>query len=267
MDFQANVYGNPSLIQASKNFSSLPLYLIHDGGGTIYAYHLLPDLGRTLYGIHNPKFESGNQWKGGLLEMAQTYARDIEKTKPQNGIILGGWSLGGILAIEVARKLAGRVAVAGVIMIDSPCPNIMAPAQEPKVPFQRSCPPRLRERVQKCIGDSLRMVQRHTAPTKRADWSVAPGLSGPAGHGNSEEPPRLPYIVLLRAIGKLPEEINKTDTGRELPLLGWETGELELIKKVLDVPGHHFNMFEDHPDKLAAQLKEACAIIETNHSS
>lgn len=51
---------NPETIQPPQpSHASTPLLLLHDGGGTTFPYHCLPPLPRALYGIHNPRFESG----------------------------------------------------------------------------------------------------------------------------------------------------------------------------------------------------------------
>lgn len=80
---------NPTQLQNSPG-NAVPLFLIHDGGGTIFNYSMLGSLGRIVYGIHDPRFESDNGWAGGIIEMAQeyiTYIRTVKKTGP---ILLGG---------------------------------------------------------------------------------------------------------------------------------------------------------------------------------
>lgn len=69
-----------------------PLFLIHDGGGTVFQYCSLGDLGRPTYAITNPHFESGTSWGGGICEMAKVYAGVIGRELPAGGgdIILGG---------------------------------------------------------------------------------------------------------------------------------------------------------------------------------
>ncbi|KAM7189111.1 hypothetical protein V8F33_010232, partial [Rhypophila sp. PSN 637] len=65
---------NPTPIQRAPTCSSqAPLFLIHDGGGTIFNYFLLGPLGRAVWGIYNPRFESGGRWEGGVSQMASEY--------------------------------------------------------------------------------------------------------------------------------------------------------------------------------------------------
>lgn len=81
-----------SLIEPSSPYSkkAAPLVLIHDGGGTSVSYYFLGPLNRPVYGIRNPKFYSGGEWKGGIIEMAQLYADFITTVIPSGPLLLGG---------------------------------------------------------------------------------------------------------------------------------------------------------------------------------
>lgn len=86
------MYGdNPVVIQQERlQASSVPLYLIHDGGGTINSYLSFGDLGRDLYGIYNPRFQDNKKWTGGITEMAREYVEIIKESTTSNKILLGG---------------------------------------------------------------------------------------------------------------------------------------------------------------------------------
>lgn len=82
---------NPAIIQQERfQASSVPLFLVHDGGGTITSYYSFGDLGRDLYGIYNPRFQDGEKWSGGISEMAEEYVAMIKSIAPGNRIMLGG---------------------------------------------------------------------------------------------------------------------------------------------------------------------------------
>ncbi|KAK4244019.1 hypothetical protein C7999DRAFT_35640 [Corynascus novoguineensis] len=94
------------------------LYLFHDGSGSCAMYARVGQLGRDVYGV--PSLKSGAQTLEGL---AADYIRRANLAG-QDGLILGGWSFGGVLAFEISRQLAtlhGRT-VKGLILIDSPAP-------------------------------------------------------------------------------------------------------------------------------------------------
>lgn len=68
------------------------MFLIHDGGGTVFSYFLLGLLERTVYGISNPHFETELTWENGIESMAEYYAQLIKTTCPSGDILLGGRS-------------------------------------------------------------------------------------------------------------------------------------------------------------------------------
>lgn len=80
-------------IQDASSQNAIPLVLIHDGGGTVFNYWTLGPLNRQMYGISDPAFESGAQWKdweGGLVQMAELYCNMVKKEIGKGKIILGG---------------------------------------------------------------------------------------------------------------------------------------------------------------------------------
>lgn len=122
---------NPSQVQSrpfdeqkDSSKSSLPLVLLHDGGGTTFGYWMLDNLDRDVWAIHNPHFWNGQPWEGGVNEMARHYIGLLQNEAIRGPILLGGWSLGGYLAVTMARMLAQDwstgITVAGLLLIDSP---------------------------------------------------------------------------------------------------------------------------------------------------
>jgi hypothetical protein len=82
---------NPALIQRGPaKQDRAPLFLLHDGGGTIFQYFLLGPLRRKVYGIQNSRFASGRSWEGGVPEMASEYVELIKSVVPSGKIIIGG---------------------------------------------------------------------------------------------------------------------------------------------------------------------------------
>ncbi|KAI9837009.1 MAG: hypothetical protein M1819_000658 [Sarea resinae] len=292
---------NPCLIQSSptKSTSALPLYLIHDGGGTIVQYYLLNPLSRPVYGIYNPQFESGGRWEGGIAAMAREYARLIAATQPRGGaILLGGWSLGGILSLEVARLLqtspsppastspaspattsaTAPITIAGLILIDSLCPNNRAvTASAPTLQFHARTNAQMRQLSQGNMSAAVEMLRSYTAPLSAAAWVSRPEIVNDSSNANTNDnttnttttPTPAPHTILIRATDRVPASIQPTrdqgvDSTRDTKrALGWEDGEMELVRTVLDVPGHHFDIFDDeHIDALSKQLALACSLIE-----
>lgn len=67
-----------------------PLFLIHDGGGTIFSYMFLEDLDRDVYGIADPLFDTEQSWEGGIHEMAERYTSQIKSIVSEGSILVGG---------------------------------------------------------------------------------------------------------------------------------------------------------------------------------
>jgi hypothetical protein len=78
---------------APSSAASIPLVLIHDGGGTVFNYWTLGPLHRQMYAISDPAFDSGAEWKGwegGLEQMAELYCNMIRREIGRSKILLGG---------------------------------------------------------------------------------------------------------------------------------------------------------------------------------
>ncbi|MEV7548545.1 SDR family NAD(P)-dependent oxidoreductase [Amycolatopsis sp. NPDC089917] len=107
-----------------------PLFLFHPAGGPTSVYdglvRLLPE-NRAVYGLERIDEEDTVEGK------AECYLELIREIQPQGPYRLGGWSFGGCLAYETARRLtAAGERVDLVVMIDSilPLPAPGIPAHE-----------------------------------------------------------------------------------------------------------------------------------------
>lgn len=82
---------NPTRLQnATPGNANLPLVLIHDGGGTTFAYFFLGDLKRDVWAIHDPNYWEGKPWAGGMDEMAKHYIILMRNAGIRGKILLGG---------------------------------------------------------------------------------------------------------------------------------------------------------------------------------
>jgi amino acid adenylation domain-containing protein len=102
-----------------------PFFCVHPAGGTAFCYITLsrclgPD--QPFYGLHAPLGASrgGKEKTVGdtIEEMAARYIAAIQTLQPQGPYLLGGWSLGGVIAFEMAQQLQRQgheVAVLAII--------------------------------------------------------------------------------------------------------------------------------------------------------
>lgn len=243
---------SPELVQAedwsqpaSFSGSTTPVFLIHDGGGTTFAYHCLNPLHRFVYGLANPYFFCGSRFEGGIPEMGRLYAEriraavahpDFPARKNADGsvdVMLGGWSLGGLLSLEVAHVLSHdcAVRVVGILMIDSVSPVRPAGFHGLVAPTKTSEEGKTKNEIlsQRCMAEARRMV---------VEWNV------PAWQGRYAG--RRPKMVLLRATNCIPTDgpgIHGLDVDRNDAILGWGRHDEAMFEHVVDVQGHHFDLF------------------------
>ena len=100
--------------------SKIPLVLIHPHSGTALSYLSLVERieSRPVFGVMARGFDTSAPLLDDLDQMATVYAREIHNASI-GPLVLGGWSLGAILAFEVAAKLERMGGfVAGLLMID-----------------------------------------------------------------------------------------------------------------------------------------------------
>lgn len=95
-------------IQSGKSTSTLPLFLIHPVGGNIFCYKsLIESLGDnfTIYGIQSPSISGGLNNLNTLDKITDFYIKEIKKVQQQGPYCIVGWSFGGVVGFEIARKL------------------------------------------------------------------------------------------------------------------------------------------------------------------
>ena len=111
-----------------------PVFLIHGMGGNIleffdFVHHLQTP--RTLYGLQARGTDGLEEPCSSIDEMAQFHLEAIKELQLQGPYILIGYSLGGLVALEMARHLAETgESIALLVMIDSyPSPRYAPLAQ------------------------------------------------------------------------------------------------------------------------------------------
>jgi thioesterase domain-containing protein/acyl carrier protein len=88
-----------------------PFFCVHAASGTVLAYaplarHLSGD--QPFYGIQAQGVEGEAEPLTTVHEMAARYLPEVRATQPHGPYSLGGWSLGGHIALEIARTLAAE---------------------------------------------------------------------------------------------------------------------------------------------------------------
>ncbi|KAK2611577.1 hypothetical protein N8I77_004910 [Diaporthe amygdali] len=261
----------PMRIQNGLEFlESAPMYLVHPGAGMCFEYYRIGPLNRAVHAIQDPRMFSGleEDWSC-IQDMTEHYATIVSKSRPSSpsrGIILGGYSFGGVVAFEMARLLSerGDCLVRGVVLIDSPPPLDHLPLA--------------RETIQAAMA-AKHVHTAKTRPPEAARFHEA--VSALAVRNNlrraallGQYRPRregvMPRVVLLRSTEgfkapghALPDNKwlhdrtdVKTSSGAWEELVGAKV-------KVIDIPGDHFTPFEPgHIDGTSQAIYEACEMLE-----
>ncbi|WP_127530231.1 thioesterase domain-containing protein [Paenibacillus kobensis] len=111
----------PELIPLNRRSSGRPVFWIHGGSGAVGAYRTIAqEAERPMYGIQPRGWMTGRTPLHGIQAMAAYYVHIIMSVQPQGPYDLGGFSLGGRIAYEVARQLQelGET-VHTIVMLDS----------------------------------------------------------------------------------------------------------------------------------------------------
>ncbi|MGH9363033.1 MAG: thioesterase domain-containing protein, partial [Thermoanaerobaculia bacterium] len=121
------------LVRLQAGSGAPPLYLVHQVGGHVYTFRALArELGREqpVYGLRSRGLEAGEEPLGSIADMAAHYLGLVRGVQPRGPYLLGGASMGGMVAFEMARQLgAAGEEVALLALMDTPCGEQM-PARE-----------------------------------------------------------------------------------------------------------------------------------------
>ena len=120
------------LVLLSRAADTSPLFLIHPVGGNVLCYRDLVEqlkvLKKPVYGLQSFGIFSDQAQKDtidhlSIEDMASCYIDAMKSVQPQGPYHIGGWSMGGVLAVEIARQLINDGnPVKRLFLIDSPAP-------------------------------------------------------------------------------------------------------------------------------------------------
>ena len=120
------------------------LFCVHPIGGNVMCYAALAQAlppGRAVYGIRAPGLTSETETPLASIDaMAERYIDEMRSVQPDGPYNLLGWSLGGLVVQEMARRLAAEGETLGLAaMIDSAVPRLHTVDAEhgPAGPFRR----------------------------------------------------------------------------------------------------------------------------------
>lgn len=106
-----------------------PLFCVHAVSGSAYSYVGLAALlgaDQPVYGFEAPGFDTDRAPVASLPQLADEYTATLRAFAPGQDYQLLGWSLGGLLAFEMAKRLsAAGENVSALVMVDAGLPSVL----------------------------------------------------------------------------------------------------------------------------------------------
>jgi amino acid adenylation domain-containing protein len=119
----------PPVVVLQGEGAARPLFLVHAGGGHLVCYHPLAQLlapDQPLFGLQARGLDDGLPPLQGVDAMADYYLEGVRRAQPAGPYRLGGWSYGGMVAWEMARRIraeGGEVELLALIDTQPPEPR------------------------------------------------------------------------------------------------------------------------------------------------
>jgi len=133
---QATAGSQSSLVAIQPGGRKRPLFLVHPAGGHVFPYvHLAQLLGpeQPCYGLQARGLDDGQDPHLRIQDMAAYYIQALQTVQPTGPYLLGGWSMGGVVAFEMAQQLHAqgqRVALLALIDGRIPTPDETFPKKD-----------------------------------------------------------------------------------------------------------------------------------------
>lgn len=121
-----------TLIQGDEDCELTPFFMIHAISGVALPFLRLDPLSedddRPVYGITSPLHCPGGdayKYPNSLGDLAASYLKGVREIQPEGPYLLGGWSMGGMIAMFMAQILEAQgEEVTKIVMIDSANPEV-----------------------------------------------------------------------------------------------------------------------------------------------
>ncbi|KAJ5780603.1 acetyl-CoA synthetase-like protein [Penicillium paradoxum] len=198
-----------TLLQGTPKPGVPSLFLTPPGSGYAFSYDALPNFEDdfAIYSLGSPFLMTKDEASWTVEEAAALYVKTIRNLQAQGPYILGGWSMGAIIAYEIAYQLHQQgEQILGVINLDMPIPKPHPDVLEPTVKLLEILgfyPPIRREGKPDMEIPSYRRQHSLSSVLAKMRYSPrpinTPGNVTPvpifviwAGHG---DPDRLPVVL------------------------------------------------------------------------
>ncbi|MFG2978205.1 amino acid adenylation domain-containing protein [Streptomyces sp. NPDC048331] len=271
-----------------------PLFMVHPMGGTVLCYvafarHFPAD--RPLYAFQAAGADPGTTPLGTVEDLADSYLTALRRVRPHGPYTIGGWSFGGFVAFEIARRLRAQGERVTLLVVDTTAldqgprsshddeamlewffhellwPRDGGTAPAPAVPGGAGPAEERFAAMARVAGergilpaDSSGSVVRRLFDVYRANWQATLAY----------RPPREDQdLTLVRAAEPLPTVLSAMHgaarTRHQDPCNGWSAVTGGRIRTVR-VPGDHLTMMEEpHVARLASILAGLTDVSDHDH--
>ena len=194
----------------------------------------------------------------------------LSPNNSKNSKFSTGWSLGGLLALEISRILADdpNLHVAGVVLVDTyhprSFPDFGSPSSRKELDIHGLTKPEILEKTRKAFEQAK--VQIRTWRMEGWVESSAENAQHDGRGGNTSIPFKPPRAVLIRATEPTPNEIGgskQLDPSGKMAVdgvHGWSQLDPQFIEKTYYVQGHHFSIFNNSNVR-----QRLCDVDSTRH--
>lgn len=122
-----NVLQRTPLVPIRPSGSKPPFFCVHPVGGEVLCYSPLArllDTDQPFYGLQYTEIDTSPGQVRSIELLATQYITALRSLQPQGPYLLGGWSMGGLIAFEMAQQLQKQgEAIALLLLIDSYAPT------------------------------------------------------------------------------------------------------------------------------------------------
>ncbi len=121
--------GRSALVAIQSRGTRPPIFCMHPAGGTVLCYReFAAQLGcnHPVYGLQSIGAHGKHRGLTSIEAMATDYIREIRNVQPEGPYHLVGWSLGGVVAYEMAQQLKEKnQQIAFLGLLDSDLPRLI----------------------------------------------------------------------------------------------------------------------------------------------
>ena len=239
-----------------------PFFCAHPAGGTVLSYQELSQLigPRTFYALQARGIDDAEPPDHDLPTMATRFLAAVRDWQPTGPYLLGGWSMGGLIAYEMAQQLvAAGERVRMLVLIDTPAPELIGEPPDPAGAMAR-----LLDGVAPIDLDALRAMPAAARLPYVLAEAQRVGRVPPGIDPRRAEQMFAVYLAHLDAVRDYRPRrydgpvrlLRALDSGVSVPDYGWGellTGDWRRV----DVPGDHESMmWPPHVARLGQVLRE-----------